>query len=115
MAIREIAHKPDLTKEQAQEIFRKHFESKYKVEPCGSPVSLKTKYRDFQVVKNPVIGVALKLEQTPTGTTFVYAAVPPNRWIRAISFGIAALACILFGRNLTSEVEAFIDSAPEFK
>ena len=78
-------------------------------------MSLKAKYRDFQVVKNPVLGVALKLEQTPAETRFVYAAVPPNRWVRSISFGLAGLACILFGSSLTEEVEEFIKSAPEFQ
>jgi len=53
------------------------------------PLSLKTKYRDFQVVKNPFLGVALKLEQTRNETKFVYAAVPPRRLIRALSLGIA--------------------------
>jgi len=84
------------------------------VESCERPLSLKTKFRDFQVVKNSVIGVALKLEQTETSTKFVYGAVPPVRWIRSISFGFAGLACLLFGGSLTREIEDYIESAPEF-
>lgn len=115
MAIRQIVHKPQLTKEEVQAIFARRFEGKYRVESCEDPLSLKSKYRDFQVVKNPVVGVALKLEQTDSGTQFVYGAVPPNRWIRGISFGLAALACWRYGGPLTKEIEDFIDTAPEFK
>lgn len=32
MAVVTIAHKPEMTKEQAQEIFAKHYAGKYKVE-----------------------------------------------------------------------------------
>ncbi|MEX0682675.1 MAG: hypothetical protein WD904_04075 [Dehalococcoidia bacterium] len=68
MAVKTIAHKPNLTKEQAEEIFRKHFEGKYKVE------DFKGLFRDFMVVKNPFTGVALKLEQAEGETKFVYAS-----------------------------------------
>ena len=114
MAVKTIAHKPSLTKEEAQAIFTRQFAGKYQVEPCESTLSLKTKYRDFQVVKNLVLGVALKLEQTPTETKFVYATVPPRRLVRTLSFGFAGVACLLFGGNLTKEIEAFIEAAPEF-
>ncbi len=114
MAIISISHKPELTKEEAQEIFRRHFQDKYSVQPCDDVPSLKAAFRDFQVVKNPVIGVAFKLEQTGTQTRFIYAAVPPNRWIRTLSMGIAGTVCLFFGRSLTREVEDFIRSAPDF-
>jgi hypothetical protein len=115
MAIKAIAHKPGLTKEDAQAIFVKHFADKYRVERCDSPLSLKTKYRDFQVVKNPILGVALKLEQTPTETKFVYAAVPPRRSLRVLTLGMTGAYCQFFGGSLIKEIEEFIDSAPEFK
>ena len=115
MAVKRIAHKPALTKQEAQAIFERQFAGKYTVEPCESPLSLKTKYRDFQVVKNAILGVALKLEQTPTETKFVYAAVPPRRLLRSLSLGIAGAYCQFWGGSLTKEIEDFIDSAPEFK
>src|SRR6266545_4963907 len=114
MAVRTIAHKPELNKEEAQAIFERHFAGKYTVEPCESPLSLKTKYRDFQVVKNAILGVALKLEQTATETKFVYAAVPPKRLWRSLSLGVAGVYCQFWGGSLTREIEDFIDSAPEF-
>jgi len=114
LAVKTIVHKPELTEQEVQAIFARHFAGKYQVEACDSPLSLKTKYRDFQVVKNVVLGVALKLEQTPTETKFVYAAVPPRRLVRTLSFGFAGVACLLFGGGLTKEIETFIESAPEF-
>ena len=85
------------------------------MEPCASPLSLKTQFRDFQVVKSPIFGVALKLEQTPTETKFVYAAVPPRRLWRTLTLGVAGAYCQFFGGELTREIEDFIDSSPEFK
>lgn len=114
MAVLSVAHKPALTSEEAQEIFRQHFARKYSVQPCNGLLSLKAKYRDFQVVKNPVVGIALKLQQSDSETSFVYAAVPPNRWLRSISFGFAGVICMLWGGSLTREVEDFIKGTPEF-
>ena len=74
MAIKEIAHKPELTKEQAEEIFRKNFEPKYKVE------EFKGYFRDFMVVKNAWVGVAVKLEQDEADkkTKIVYSGLAPR-------------------------------------
>ena len=115
MAIRKIAHRPDLTKEQAEEIFRRNFEPRYKVQHCEAPLSLKTKFRDFQVVKNQAVGGALKLEQTAPETRFVYGGVPPYRWLRSATFGLVSIVCLAFAGDLTREIEEFIDSAPEFR
>jgi len=106
MAVKTIAHKPGLTKEQAQEIFAKQFEGKYKVE------DFKGLFRDFTVVKNPFTGVALKLEQSEGETKFVYSGLAPRWWARLLLGGLIGF---LFWNRITNEVEAFIDSAPEFK
>lgn len=106
MAVKTIAHKPELTKEQAQEIFRKGFDGKYAVE------DFKGLFRDFQVVKSPFVGVAVKLEQTDTETKFVYAGLAPRWWARVLLGGLIGL---LFWGGLTKEVESFIDSEPAFK
>ena len=66
-------------------------------------------------MKNPILGVALKLEQSPTETKFVYAAVPPRRLLRTLSLGVAGVYCQFWGGSLTREIEDFIESAPEFK
>jgi hypothetical protein len=114
MDVRKIAHKPELTSDEAQAVFARHFAGRYEVEPCESPMSSTTKYQDFQVVKNPFLAVALKLEQAPAETRFVYAAVPPRRWIQTLSLGTAGIYCLVFGKSVTREVENFIESAPEF-
>ncbi len=108
MAIKEIAHKPELTKEQAEEAFRKHFEPKYKVE------DFKGYFRDFMVVKNPWVGVSLKLEQDEAAgkTKLVYSGLAPRLWARML---LGALVGMFLWNGITKEVEAFIDSAAEFK
>ncbi len=108
MAIKEIAHKPELTKEQAEEIFRKNFEPKYKVE------EFKGYFRDFMVVKNAWVGVAVKLEQDEADkkTKIVYGGLAPRFWARML---LGSLIGVFLWNGLTNEIEAFIDSAPEFK
>jgi hypothetical protein len=106
MAVATIAHKPQLTKEQAQEIFAKQFASKYKVH------EFKGLLRDFVVEKNAWVGVALKLEQTDTETKFVYAGLAPKWWARAL---MGALLGMFLWNGLTNEIEQFISTAPEFK
>jgi len=106
MAVQSIGHKPELTKEQAKELFAKHFEGKYKVEDFWGP------FRDFVVVKGPFAGVAIKLEQGEGETKLVYGGVAPAIWARMLLGGlIGALMWV----GVTKEVEEFIKTAPEFK
>lgn len=100
-----IAHKPELTKEQAQVIFAEHFSGKYRVSRYRRPL------RDFVIEKNAFVGVAIKLDQRGNETSFVYNAFTP-RWWAAAMFGV--LIGPMLGRGLTAEVRAFMDSAPEF-
>lgn len=106
MAIIVIAHKPDMTKEQAQEIFRKGFEGKYAVE------GFKGLFRDFVVVKNAFTGVAVKLEQTGSETKLVYGPLSPRFWARMLLGGVIGF---LLSNRITKDVEEFMRSAPEFK
>ena len=100
-----IAHKPELTKERAQEIFANHFSGKYRVAAYRKPL------RDFFVEKNPFVAIAIKLEQRSDQTNFVYNAFAPRWWSVAM---LGAVLSALLGRGLSAEVRAFIDSAPEF-
>lgn len=108
MAVSTVAHKPDLTKEQVREIFRAHFEPRCRIEEWKSPLVA----RDFVVVKNPFVGVAVKLEQGQTDTKFVYGGVAPRVWARLLFSGLLS---IFLWNGLTNEVRQFIESAPEFK
>src|SRR5688572_16153172 len=110
MAVTRIAHRPDLTKEQAQEIFRRHFEPRYKVEnwkgaSVGAP-------RDFVLNKNPFVGVALRLEQSTGETKFIYTGYAPKLWARMLFTGLLSF---LIWNGPTNEVREFIESAPEFQ
>lgn len=106
MAIATIAHKPELTKEQAQEIFAKHFAGKYKVH------EFKGFFRDFVVEKNPWVGVGLKLEQTGTETKLVFNGMAPKWWARAL---LGALFGFFLWNGVTNDVKQLIETAPEFK
>jgi hypothetical protein len=105
MAVVTVAHKPELTKAQAQEIFAKHFAGKYTVE------DFRGLFRDFTVVKNPFVGVAVKLDQTSSETKFVYSGLAPRWWARVLLGGLIAW---LFWGGLTNEVRQFMETAPEF-
>jgi hypothetical protein len=106
LAVITIPHKPELTKEQAQELFAKHFAGKYKVEDFKGP------FRDFMVVSNPFTGVAIKLEQGDNETKFVYAGLAPRWWARVLLGGLIGF---LFWNRITNEVEEYMRTAPEFK
>lgn len=100
-----VAHKPELTKEQAQKVFADHFAGKYRVDSYRGP------FRDFVVEKSPFVGVALKLEQTGTETRFVYNAFTARWWARVLG---GMLVGPMLGRGLTAEVRSVLDSAPQF-
>ncbi len=100
-----VAHKPELTKERAMEIFARQFSDKYRVAPIRAP------FRDFVIEKNAFVGVAVKLEQSSTETKFVYNAFTSRWWARAL---LGVLIGPILGRSLTAEVRSFIESAPEF-
>lgn len=109
MAVATIAHKPQLTKEQAQEIFARHFAGKYKVEDFKGP------FRDFQIVRNAFIGVSVKLQQTGAETKFVFVGFTPKLWARMLTGVFLILASWLFWNGMMNEVKELIESAPEFK
>ncbi len=106
MAVTTIAHKPGLTREQAQELFRKHFEGRYQVE------EFKGFLRDFTVVKNPFVGVAVKLEQAGNETKFVYGGTAPRLWARLL---LGTLIGMFMWNSLTNEVKQYLETAPEFR
>ncbi len=114
MPVITIAHKPDLTIEKVVEIFRKRFEPKYRVEVLkgffGRGVLFRR--RDFIVVKNPWVGVTVKLEQSGSKTKFVFNGRVPRWW--AWHLGGFELGFLLWV-GLRKEVEELIRTAPEFR
>ena len=116
LAVAAIAHKPDLTSEQAQAIFRRRFEPQYRIE---GPKGLRAigPRRDFVVVKNAFTAVSVKLQQDRDETKFVYTGLAPRLWARVLSgLGLLTVVMSFFVWNgLTNEVKQFIEQAPEFK
>jgi hypothetical protein len=107
MGVAKIAHHPDMTWEQAMEVFQKEFGDRYKV------YSLKrTPMRDFAVQKNGFVGVSMRLVQTKGETKFIYSGWTPSVMARMF---IGPLFGYLLWRGLTNEVKAFIARAPEFQ
>lgn len=106
MAIAEIGSKPELTKEQVQEVFARHFGEKYDVH------EFKGLFRDFVIAKNPWVGVAVKLEQGDGQTKLNYNASCPAWWARAL---LGVLIGIFLWNDMTNEVKEFIATAPEFQ
>jgi hypothetical protein len=114
MAVSTIAYKPNLTKSEAREIFRRHFEGTYRVEDWKGPPIGAT--RDFALIKSAFVGVGVKLEQSRGETKFVFGGYSPNRAARAVSsLGLlgAAMSFMLWN-GATNEVKRFIESAAEF-
>lgn len=105
MAVITVAHKPELTKEQAKEVFAKHFAGKYVVRDFTGP------FRDFVVDKNAFIAVAVKLDQTGSETKFVYSGLAPRWWARLL---LPVLWGFLLWTPMTNEIRIFMEAAPEF-
>jgi hypothetical protein len=110
MATVSIGYKPELTKEQAQEIFAQGFSGKYEV------VKAQVMRRDFMLKKSAWAGVGVRLQQDKNGTSFVYTGMMPNMLLQALFGGLASY---LFLRStwkqLEQEVSEFIATAPEFQ
>jgi len=112
MAVAMIAHKPDLTKEQTMDVFRRYFSGRYEVEPFSGPL------RDFIVIKNALVGVGLKLEQDEHATKLIYTGNAPRPWAAALigaSLGILTLLTMPLYNGLTKEVRECIETSPEFR
>jgi len=108
-----VGHHPELTKEDAMEVFRRHFAGKYEVHLIKS----KAIVRDFGIKKGYWTAVLVRLEQKPEQTVFNFIGTPPTAMSRllAMVFFIfswpAANAC----KRMEKEIKAFIENAEEFK
>ena len=72
MATITVADQPELTKECAIEVFRRHFAGKYEMEERKGPV------HDFVVKKSDWTAVWVRLRQGQNGTTFSFAGFTPS-------------------------------------
>ena len=110
MAIVSIGNRPDLTPEQAQEVFAQRFAGKYEV------VHSNAVRRDFIVKKSGWSGVGVRLKQDKTGTSFVFTGLMPNMLLQVLFGGLASYQFLRSSwKELEAEVSEFIQSAPEFQ
>jgi hypothetical protein len=110
MATMPIGYLPELTKEQAREIFAQGFAGKYEI--INTPVLR----RDFVVKKSGWAGVGVKLQQDSDKTTFVYTGMMPNFLLQALFGGLASYMFLRKSwRAMEQEVAEFIATAPEFR
>ena len=109
MAIIDIGYRPELTKDQARDIFEAGFGGRYKVE--GSPVMR----RDFVVKKSAWAGVGVRLQQARSTTSFVFTPLVPSSLLHNLIGGVAPhLFLRQAWKELEGEIASFIGSAPEF-
>ncbi len=108
MAVTTIRHNPALTPEAVEEAFRRNFEGRYKIEKLKGPMAIR---RDFLLVRNPFVGVSIKLDQSSSATKIVYSGIAPRLWARLLFTGLISF---LIWNGPTSEVREYIESAPEF-
>lgn len=110
MAVVTVPHKPALTAQEAEKVFRSHFGGKYDV--------YKTSFlgRDFVVKKSGWTGVGVKLKQESARTDLVFTPLMPNALFNLL-FG--SLIAMLFLRPswkaLEDEVRVFIENAVDFR
>ena len=116
MATVTVNHNPDLTADQAMELFRSHFAGRYEV----SKTNLLA--RDFIVKKSGWTGVGVRLRQDSNTTSFVFTAMSPGTMARVLPvlfIGIGALMLLLIIRPawkaMEEEIRAFIESSADLK
>jgi hypothetical protein len=110
MAVHPVGNRPDLTIEQAQEIFAAGFRARYEV------VTTDVRSRHFIVRRDAWSGVGVKLKQRKDGTYFVYTAMIPSLRLQFLFGGIFSyLVLRKTWKALEAEVAEFIKSSPEFK
>jgi hypothetical protein len=112
MAVVTITHKPELTSQEAMNIFQKGFSGKYEVYKWNRAGGA----RDFVVKKSNLVGVAVKLKQEKDKTSFTFVDIIPSMLFTLL---FASLWYVIFMRGqytaMVNEVKTFIENAPEFK
>lgn len=107
-----VRHNPDLTVEQALEVFQKGFEGKYRVYRTPRLV-----VGDFIVHKNPFAAIFCTLENKPHETAFKLVFNYPTaamRLLLMVLFPISFGLIFTVGRALENEVQEFIRNEPVF-
>lgn len=111
-----VGHHPDLTPQDAMEVFERHFAGKYEV---YMNKSLFLPNRDFVVRKSAWTAAVFSLKQTGDETAFTFIVTAPSVVRRVIGVAffllIWALASRRAYRKMEDEMKSFIENAEEFK
>lgn len=108
-----VGHHPELTPQEAMEVFRRHFAGRYEAYMIQS----KLIPRDFAIKKSTWTAVLVRLEQKPDQTVFNFIGTPPSAVVRALLIGFLILfwPLIITCQKMESEIRLFIENAEEFK
>jgi hypothetical protein len=110
MATISIGHRPDLTKEQVQQIFAERFAGDCEV------IRSNAINRDFIIKKNGWTGAGVRLMQEKNATTLVFTAIMPNVLLQTLFGGLFAYALLRKSwKEMEMQVAGFIRLAPEFQ
>ena len=108
MTVAKIAHHPEMTWEQAMEVFKKEFGDRYKVYSIKGTL---VRPRHFAMRKSGLRGVSLRLVQTKDETKLIYTNFIPSVWVQLV---VPPFVPYIPRARLNKEIKAFIERAPEF-
>ena len=110
-----IAHHPNMTFEDAVEVFKSHFSAQYEFSESRQI----GRGQRMVIKKSAWSAVGISLSQRSGGTGFVYGAFLPSALGRAPLELIGSLISVLFlkasWRAMEAEVLAFIENEATFK
>lgn len=121
MAVVTVAHHPELTAEDAMELFRTHFAGKYEVyEARPTTPGITPAGRDFIVKKSGWTAVGVALRHEPNATVFLFTPFMPSTLFYLpfhllLAGWIVRLPLRPSWKAMEKEVGSFIENAPEFK
>ena len=112
MASVTVAHRPELTVENATEAFEEHFKDKYEVDGTSTIGQLQR----ILITKSKWTGVQINLMQTRDKTSFGFRGFMPS-WVSRIPLAgqIVTLFLKSSWKEMEDEVGTFIENAAAFK
>ena len=103
-----VSHRPELTVEQAIDLFSRQFAGDYEVYKYWGPG------RDFVVKKNGRTAVGVRLKQQENQTSFVFTPFTPSILFNLLFGGLLSYILLRPGwKRLEGEVGDFIQSSSE--
>jgi hypothetical protein len=109
MAIISIGHKPDLSIDEAREIFARGMAGRYEI------MTSEVRSRHFIVQKDGWRGVGVKLQQREGETRFVFTGMISNFWLQFFFGGMFSYPLLRGSwKSMEAEVAEYIASESAF-